>query len=90
MIAKQAQSASQDGLLDEAESIVRQKGTASISLLQRKLSIGYSRAARLIDQLEAKGIVGPDEGPNRGRQVLAEMPTKATEEVEDVAPEADE
>lgn len=90
MMAKEAQAASQDELLGEAESIVRQKGTASISLLQRKLSIGYSRAARLIDQLEARGIVGPDEGPNRGRQVLAEVPTEATEDAEDAEPEADE
>jgi len=90
MIAKEAQAAAQDELLGEAESIVRQKGTASISLLQRKLSIGYSRAARLIDQLEARGVVGPDEGPNRGRQVLAEVQTEATEDVEDVEPEADE
>ena len=90
MITKEPPSASQDVLLDEAESIVRHKGTASISLLQRKLSIGYSRAARLIDQLEAKGIVGPDEGPNRGRQVLAAAPAEATEDGQDVEPEPEE
>jgi S-DNA-T family DNA segregation ATPase FtsK/SpoIIIE len=90
MIAREAQAAARDELLDEAERIVRQKGTASISLLQRKLSIGYSRAARLIDQLETKGVVGPDEGPNRGRRVLAEAPAGATEDAEDVEPEADE
>ena len=89
MIARAAQSAAQDELLDEAEKIIRQKGTASISLLQRKLSIGYSRAARLIDQLEARGVVGPDEGPNRGRQVLTPAPAQATENAEDVEPEAD-
>jgi S-DNA-T family DNA segregation ATPase FtsK/SpoIIIE len=69
MIAREAESAGHDELLEQATQIVRQKGRASISLLQRKLSIGYSRAARLIDQMEAQGIVGPDEGPNRGRQV---------------------
>jgi len=89
MIARAAQSAAQDELLDEAEKIIRQKGTASISLLQRKLSIGYSRAARLIDQLEARGVVGPDEGPNRGRQVLTPAPAQATENAEDVEPEPD-
>ncbi|MCI0475227.1 MAG: hypothetical protein L0Y55_03195, partial [Anaerolineales bacterium] len=44
---------------------------ASVSLLQRKLRIGYSRAARLIELLEDQGIVGPDEGPTKGRAVLA-------------------
>jgi DNA segregation ATPase FtsK/SpoIIIE-like protein len=46
-----------DDLLAQAEQIVRAAGTASISLLQRRLSIGYSRAARLIDLLEAQGII---------------------------------
>ena len=42
--------------------------------LQRRLRIGYSRAARLIDQMEADGVVGPDLGGSRGREVLPEQP----------------
>ena len=47
----------------------QQSKSASVSLLQRKLRIGYSRAARLMELLEEKGIVGPDEGPTKGRVV---------------------
>jgi S-DNA-T family DNA segregation ATPase FtsK/SpoIIIE len=43
---------------------------ASISLLQRRLRIGYTRAARLIDLLEEKGIVGPSEPGSRWREVI--------------------
>ncbi|MBV9231830.1 MAG: DNA translocase FtsK [Chloroflexi bacterium] len=59
-----------DDLLDKAEEIVREYGRASISLLQRRLRIGYSRAARLIDLLEEHGIIGHSESGGRGREVL--------------------
>uniref|UniRef100_A0A7C4U7P4 AAA family ATPase n=1 Tax=candidate division WOR-3 bacterium TaxID=2052148 RepID=A0A7C4U7P4_UNCW3 len=58
-----------DELFEEAKRIVIQHRTASASLLQRKLNIGYNRAARLIDQLEAMGIVGPFKG-SKSRDVL--------------------
>lgn len=58
----------EDELLGQAKEIVIQSGKASTSWLQRKLSIGYSRAAKLIDQLEAKGIVGPANG-SKAREV---------------------
>lgn len=51
-----------DELYDEAVKVVRQAKKASASLLQRRLKIGYARAARLIDLMEAKGIVSPGEG----------------------------
>lgn len=60
---------SDDSLLEEAKSIVGQYDRASASLLQRKLSIGYARAARLLDLLEEAGIVSHGEGAEP-RQVL--------------------
>ena len=60
-----------DSLLNEAIALVRQHGQASTSFLQRRLRLGYARAARLMDQLEARGIVGPDPGGGRPRQVFA-------------------
>jgi DNA segregation ATPase FtsK/SpoIIIE-like protein len=59
-----------DKLLDKAEEIVREYGRASISLLQRRLRIGYSRAARLIDLLEEHGVIGQSESGGRAREVL--------------------
>ncbi len=62
----------EDELLAQAARIVVQAGYGSVSLLQRKLKIGYVRAARLVDQLEAKGIVGPPQGSNP-REVLVTL-----------------
>lgn len=56
--------AEDDGLLDRAIAVVRQYDNASASLLQRRLGIGYARAARLIDLLEVRGVVGPADGAN--------------------------
>jgi S-DNA-T family DNA segregation ATPase FtsK/SpoIIIE len=53
---------------DAARAIVRSQ-QGSVSLLQRKLSVGYARAARIVDQLEQAGVVGPFEG-SKARQVL--------------------
>lgn len=61
----------EDELIDEATKIIIDENTASVSLLQRKLRIGYARAGRIIDQLEAKGIVGPYEG-SKPRKVLVD------------------
>ncbi len=60
----------EDELLEEAERVVREYERASISLLQRRLRIGYSRAARLIDLLEERGIIGRAEPGGRSREVL--------------------
>jgi S-DNA-T family DNA segregation ATPase FtsK/SpoIIIE len=64
-------SADRDDLFKEAAHIIVRSQQGSVSLLQRKLSVGYARAARLIDQLEDAGIVGPFEG-SKARQVLVE------------------
>ena len=66
-----------DGLIEQAISIVRGSGRASASLLQRRLRIGYPRAARLLDQLEETGVVGPSQGGGKEREVMP------IEEVED-------
>ncbi len=58
-----------DELYEEAKSTVISMGKASTSLLQRKLSIGYARAARLVDILEERGVVGPGEG-SKPREIL--------------------
>lgn len=58
-----------DPLLPQAIECVIEAGTASTSMLQRRLKLGYSRAARIIDQMEARGIVGPPDG-SKPRQVL--------------------
>jgi DNA segregation ATPase FtsK/SpoIIIE, S-DNA-T family len=58
------------GLIEKAVSIVRQSQRASASLLQRRLRIGYPRAARLLDQLEEMGVVGPSQGGGKERDVL--------------------
>lgn len=60
----------EDDLLDQAMALVQSNERVSISFLQRKLRIGYSRAARLMEILEQKGLVGPDEGPTKGREAL--------------------
>jgi S-DNA-T family DNA segregation ATPase FtsK/SpoIIIE len=59
-----------DELYGEAVELVQKLGKASISLLQRRLRIGYTRAARLIDIMEEEGIVGPAEGGSKPREVL--------------------
>jgi S-DNA-T family DNA segregation ATPase FtsK/SpoIIIE len=59
-----------DPLMDEAVDLVRRQGRASISMLQRRLRIGYTRAARMVEAMEEKGIVGPPEAGTGARQVL--------------------
>ncbi len=61
-----------DELFDQAVHIVLEAKQASVSLLQRRMRIGYTRAARLIDSMEAKGVVGPYEG-SKPREVLMTM-----------------
>ncbi len=62
-----------DPLLDEAIQVVIETGQASISMVQRRLRVGYTRAARLIDMMELKGIVGPHTG-SKAREILVSGP----------------
>ncbi len=84
-IKEQQAEAGRDPLFDEAVRVVREANRASISLLQRRLKIGYARAGRLIDQLEEAGIIGPDPGGGRSRVVY---PPRS--ETETAAPPAEE
>ena len=58
-----------DDLLPDAIDLVVRSGQASVSMLQRRFRIGYNRAARIVDMMEARGIIGPQDG-SRPRQVL--------------------
>jgi S-DNA-T family DNA segregation ATPase FtsK/SpoIIIE len=64
-VARQA-----DTKLKEAIALAKGRDSISASFIQRQLRIGFPRAARLIDQMEERGLVGPDEGGGRGRKVL--------------------
>ena len=59
----------EDELYDEAVQLVVEMQTASVSMLQRRFRVGYTRAARLIDAMEMNGVVGPYEG-SKPREVL--------------------
>ncbi len=60
-----------DEKYDEAVELVSRLGHASISLIQRHMRIGYNRAARIIEAMEAEGLIGPSDGTSRPREVLA-------------------
>jgi S-DNA-T family DNA segregation ATPase FtsK/SpoIIIE len=60
----------EDAMYDEAVELVRRLNKASVSLLQRRLRIGYTRAARLIDLMEERGVVGPPTEGSKPREVL--------------------
>ncbi len=59
-----------DDLIEDAIDVVRGMKNCSTSMLQRRLGLGYPRAARLMEDLEKRGVVGPDMGGGRGREVL--------------------
>ena len=71
MIVEEEASGSDD-LIQQAIDVIKQTRKASASLLQRRLRIGYPRAASLIDELEDMGIIGPPMGGNRERELLVE------------------
>src|SRR5690606_17199286 len=70
--AQDAMPEHEDELYDQAVQVVIEAKQASVSLLQRRMRIGYTRAARLIDAMEASGVVGPYEG-SKPREVLLTM-----------------
>ncbi len=86
---KRGQTEPQDELTDDAIAFILKSKQASVSMLQRRFRIGYNRAARIIDEIEERGIIGPSDG-SRPRQVLITEeeyfaePEEAVEEVEEV------
>lgn len=72
--------AEDDELYEEAKEVVVQAGKASTSYIQRKLRVGYARAARLMDILEERGVIGPADGA-KPREVIGRTETSETEEV---------
>ena len=61
-----------DELLSEAEEVVKESGRASASLLQRRMRVGYARAARLLDLMEEKGLIGPANGAKARKVFIQE------------------
>ena len=59
---------------DEAVGIVQRAGQASVSMLQRKMTVGFARAGRLIDIMERRGVIGPAQGPGKMRDVYGVAP----------------
>jgi DNA segregation ATPase FtsK/SpoIIIE, S-DNA-T family len=74
-----------DPIIPEAIKVVRKEGKASISMLQRKLRIGYTRSARVIEQLEEQGIIGPAQATSQVREVLDYGETNNTEAEDSVS-----
>ena len=72
-VGNDATSSSDDALVDEAIKLIKAQGHVSASFLQRQLRIGYPRAARLVDQLEEMGIIGPSQGGGREREILIDF-----------------
>jgi S-DNA-T family DNA segregation ATPase FtsK/SpoIIIE len=73
-------------MLSEAKKLVIETGTASASFLQRRLSVGYARAARLLDLMEDQGIIGPAQGA-KPRDILV---SSLDEVDEPAAPRSDD
>jgi S-DNA-T family DNA segregation ATPase FtsK/SpoIIIE len=71
-----------DDLYEDAKQAVMEAGKASTSYLQRKLRVGYSRAARLIDLLEENGVIGPQDG-SRPREIISGGGSEASAPGED-------
>ncbi|MBU0702882.1 MAG: cell division protein FtsK, partial [Chloroflexi bacterium] len=66
----QIEGSADDDLLQEAIALVQSTGSASASLLQRKLRIGHPRAAQLMEEMEELGVIGPPEAAGRTRRVI--------------------
>ena len=79
-----------DELLPSAIEVVVETGQASVSMLQRRLKLGYARAARLVDQMEERGYVGPFEGSKPRQLLITRAQWQEMQMGGAPAPEADE
>ena len=66
-------------MYDEAVRVILESNQASVSILQRRLRLGYTRAARIIDMMEAEGVVGPYQG-SKPREILVNRQEEQVEE----------
>jgi S-DNA-T family DNA segregation ATPase FtsK/SpoIIIE len=80
MLSEAEEEGSDDVLAEQAITLLKKEQRASASMLQRKLRIGYPRAARLLDKLEEMGVVGPSMGGGRDREVLLDPEDENGEE----------
>ncbi len=81
---------SDDELLSDAKEVIVQAGKASASLLQRRLKVGYARAARLLDLMEEQGIIGPSDGAKPRDILIAGVPTPQQNNFSDDPPEEED
>jgi S-DNA-T family DNA segregation ATPase FtsK/SpoIIIE len=81
MEGKEFDVADRDPLFEDAARLIVQNQIGSTSLLQRRMKLGYNRAGRLMDQLEAAGVVGPNQG-SKAREVLIKTEAELLEYLE--------
>ena len=81
-VQEQSEDSEDEGLIKQATELVRVKRRASASYLQRHLRLGYPRAAWLIEELEARGVLGPPSGARKEREILLPEPESEGEEDE--------
>jgi S-DNA-T family DNA segregation ATPase FtsK/SpoIIIE len=83
LLAQSDEEGNDEVLVEQAIALLKKEQRASASMLQRRLRIGYPRAARLLDQLEEMGVVGPSQGGGREREVMLESETGGEEDGEE-------
>ncbi|MEX0788166.1 MAG: DNA translocase FtsK [Anaerolineales bacterium] len=89
VLSRAAEMEEKDDILERAIEIVKATGQASASMLQRRLRIGYPRAARLMDELEQLGLVGRVQAGGKTREILRDAPDRVREEGEDAEEEGE-